>query len=87
MSVICSDSRAAKTLLEHPNIDVNAADEAGRTALQHAANEGRVELLELLLGREDIVPDVVDKNGVTPMMMAKAHGKINIVKKLVKNQT
>ncbi len=87
MSVVCSDSKAAKTLLERPNIDVNATDEAGRTALHHAVNEGRVELLELLLGKEDIVMGTVDKDGVTPMMMAKANGMINIVKKLVGNRT
>ncbi len=31
--------------------------------------------------------DAVDMNGVMPMMMAKAKGKINIVKKLVGDRT
>ena len=43
--------------------------------------------MELLLGREDIVTDAADKNGVTSMMMGKANGKTNIVKKQDGNRT
>jgi hypothetical protein len=58
----CSD--ILQQLLAYPNIDVNAQDADGRTAL-HMANCR--ETVSLLLSHPDIDPCVADKCGQTPL--------------------
>lgn len=41
----------AKELLNNKNIDVNAKDAAGKTAMQLAAHSGSIEIVELLINR------------------------------------
>jgi ankyrin repeat protein len=45
--------------------DVNKTDERGKTPLMHAAEAGSLMALERLLAVDGIIPDAVDKNGLT----------------------
>ena len=52
---------------EDPQIDVNAQDENGRTALHYyAAMYEKEEVVKVLLAHKDIKPALKDKQGDTP---------------------
>ena len=52
-------------LLKQPGIDVNAADNTGRTILHNAASMDCKEVLELLLNQPGIDAKAADKDGWT----------------------
>ena len=69
------DSKAIKS-------DVNAKDKNGDTALILAANNGKVEVVEKLLGKGADV-NLADKNGNTALIWAANNGKVEVVEKLL----
>merc|ERR1719203_1847693 len=55
--------KAIKLLLEHPDVDVNARNKDGLTAIMWAAKKYRIESLELLLDHPEIDLDIRTNNG------------------------
>lgn len=64
------------------DVDLNARDEMGSTALWWAATKGPVKLVELLLEKGANV-DAKDNYGETPLMKACINSKIDIAKLLI----
>lgn len=60
-----------RILLSRPNVDVNATDELGRTALHSAFYFGRVQISILLLVELGAIHDVRDAHGQTPRQLAE----------------
>jgi ankyrin repeat protein len=66
-------SRVVQALMEHPNVDLNAKNDQGATALHLAAVKGNEDLARvLLLGGAN--PLIEDRSGRTPAMTALAAG-------------
>ena len=51
-------------------VDVNAIDDSGRTALHHAADEGFVQIVKLLVDVPGIALDIEDNEFLTPLQLA-----------------
>lgn len=51
-------------------VDVNAVDDSGRTALHHAADEGYVQIVNLLVDVPGISLDIEDNELLTPLQLA-----------------
>jgi hypothetical protein len=66
-------------LVERSDLDVNAVDSWGLTALHCAAQRGYFGPCEWLLSREYIDVSVVDKHGCTAMDRANISGHPRIV--------
>lgn len=49
LAVQCADTRTVRYVLNKEGIDVNGRDTAGSTALHHAAQLGRLEIIDLIL--------------------------------------
>lgn len=64
-------------LLEHPQIDVNVRDGDGNSALHLAAIAGNVECTIRLLNCEDIKPNRLNKERLSPMYIASKSNKKN----------
>ncbi|KNE73314.1 hypothetical protein AMAG_17483 [Allomyces macrogynus ATCC 38327] len=59
---------AARALIDHLSVDVNAQDEeSGWTPLHRALYHGNVGIAMLLLGRDDIDPSIPDREGLAPL--------------------
>ena len=54
------------------------------TALHYAAKAGYVDVLRILLESEQIIVDVTDDGGWTPLIWAVEHDQIDSVKLLLK---
>ncbi|KAH6911351.1 hypothetical protein BKA70DRAFT_1460702, partial [Coprinopsis sp. MPI-PUGE-AT-0042] len=67
-------------LLAHPQINVNAADSYGRTALMVASSE---EKAILLLAHPKLKPNLVDPDGYTALMYASRFGRLEVVRVLL----
>ena len=65
--------------------DVNAADVIGRTALVHAANEGRVEVVRALLEHPDVAVNAAANDGRTSLVMAQNICRIEVVQALLEH--
>ena len=63
--------------------DINEGDSLGCTPLAWAARNGHDELVEMLLGREEVNPDKADKCGQTPLSFAAQQGQEGAVKMLL----
>jgi len=63
--------------------DLNEGDYWGFTALVSAAWMGHEEVVEILLGREEVSPDKPDNNGWTPLSHAARKGNEGVVKILL----
>ncbi|KAB5558216.1 hypothetical protein GE09DRAFT_1173204 [Coniochaeta sp. 2T2.1] len=59
-----------KTLLESPQVDVEAKDGSGRTPLSRAVTDGRYAILRLLLDSGRVDRNSRDTFGYTPLMLA-----------------
>ena len=71
-------------LLEQENIDVNAMDKGGWTALHRATLKGRIEIVRMLLSHPKIDVSAVDKNsGNTAFHQAVDGGDAEIVQLLL----
>jgi ankyrin repeat protein len=70
----------AEPLLARRDLDVNAADDKGDTALHLAAGRGHTRIVELLLARPDIRINVRNQLGWSPLTKASFSGHIDIVR-------
>ena len=61
-------------LLSREDIDVNAPDHKGDTALLAAVKGGHEQIVEILLKRKDLNPNISDKRGVSPLLRATIKG-------------
>ena len=85
-SYIVRHTNVVRLLLEHPDIDVNAQDSDGDTALLRAALMGNADAAELLLEHPDIDPNARDAAfGATALMWACLHGRVEVVKLLLEH--
>lgn len=73
----------AELLLLRHELEVNAADELGNTALHIAAERGNVRIVELLLQRRDIGINLRNRLGWTPLAKAAFHGHADVVARLL----
>ena len=71
---ICDEEQMKRILEQSP--ELNARDNAGRTALHHACKAGNIGAFKALVDHDDTDIDPVTKSGVTPLMMAVESGKI-----------
>ena len=62
--------------------DVNCKDDTGKTPLMHAAENGRVEIVEILLENDAYIDDK-DNTGKTALMYAAENGHVKIVEMLI----
>ena len=79
----CGDTATIQTYLNSGG-PVDLTDEDGRTLLHHAAGEGQIKVVELLLKRGCCI-DPVDNIGWTPSICATACGHVQTVQ-LLKQQ-
>lgn len=63
--------------------DINFQDNRGRTALMYAAEQGRFEIVKILLNKNAAI-DARDKEGKTALMIAVQRGHFNVADLLVK---
>ena len=75
-SIMLSLELAQAALMAKAN--PNLRDEAGQTALMHAAIRGHLKLVQLLVAN-GVNLHIADENGMTALAYAKAEGKANIV--------
>ncbi|KAK6503298.1 hypothetical protein TWF481_008325 [Arthrobotrys musiformis] len=64
--------QVARILLEK-GANINAIDKNGRTLLSHAAENGHVAIMKLLLRYKDVDPDSKDNSGRSPLSYAAAN--------------
>ena len=70
-------------LLGHENIDVNAKNKYGNTALILTSYKGRTRIVELLLEHEDIDVNAENMGGGTALMGASMNGRFGIANLLL----
>ena len=58
-------------LSDDPNLDLNARDAGGNTALHHAVRRGQVEIVAELLKQASIKVNITNKNGRSPAQLAR----------------
>ena len=58
-------------LRDDPNLDLNARDSGGNTALHYAVRRGQVEVVEALLKQASIKVNITNKKGRTPAQLAR----------------
>jgi len=70
-------------LVKVEGCDVNKQDCKGNTSLTWAARRGHEGVVKILLGRDDINPDIPDNSGRTPLRCAAIGGHEGVVKILL----
>ncbi len=75
--------RVFDALLELKNVDVNAKDLKGFSALHMAAKLGKSSMLQKLLKRRDIDVNIRDKQGNTALHLAVEYGHVECVNVLL----
>ena len=73
---------ALQILREDPKLDINAIDGDGLTALHHAVLNRYTHIVRALLARDGIDTDIKDKNGKTPLQVARELGFDELVQLL-----
>ncbi|XP_022106573.1 ankyrin repeat, SAM and basic leucine zipper domain-containing protein 1-like [Acanthaster planci] len=73
----------AKILLDKQQLDVNAKDSEGMTALAHACMMGDTTMLKLLAEEADVDPNIADREGDTPLLHACRAGQDDLVATLL----
>ncbi|KAJ5855263.1 hypothetical protein N7455_009211 [Penicillium solitum] len=70
----------AEILLEHPNINVNAVDDQGRTSFWWGAAGGHLVVVHLLANQRGVKKRLKDSNGQTAYAIAKErkHGHVKV---------
>jgi ankyrin repeat protein len=76
------DKTALRSLLQQNNVDVNAAQADGATAIQWAAYRDDLEMTDLLIGAGANVK-VANRDGVTPLWLAAENGAPRMIEKLL----
>jgi len=71
------------SLIEMKCYDINRTDQVGATPLTWAAHNGHEGVVELLLGRRDVIPDMPDNKGRTPFSYAVERGYGGVAKLLL----
>ena len=71
------------SLVEAENCDINQKDSVGNTPLVWDALNGHGGVVEILLGRDDVIPDNSNTWRETPLFMAAANGHEGVVKILL----
>ena len=67
------------------NIELNATDGNGRTALHLACQNGSIEIAKLLIGNQNIDFNAVDHRGKTALHLACENARLEIAKLLIEN--
>jgi ankyrin repeat protein len=75
---------AARIILAHPLVKVNAKDINSEVPLLMAAKYGLTYIVELLLQRGDVDPNIKDKIGFTPLHQACENNHVETIKLLLK---
>jgi serine/threonine-protein phosphatase 6 regulatory ankyrin repeat subunit B len=73
-------------LLRQSNIDVNAQDNNGNTALIIAAGAGRIKVVNRLIECKKVKVDIVNNKGNNAIMMAVQNDRKNVVRELLKQE-
>ena len=68
------------------DIDLNARNREGRTALTCACLSGHMEVIQVLLEDPEIEPSSTDIQGWTPFMSAIARGQYQVVKMMLESE-
>ena len=68
-----------EVIKDDPNLDINAQDKDGMTALHYAVLQGFEELIAKLLDHPDIKPFLSDKQGRTALRIARERGLDKII--------
>ena len=76
-------SEVSSLLRDHPEIDVNWADDDQYSALHSALLKGHVEVVKLLLAHPDIKVNLKNQSGRTPFLLACSFGKVTVVQLLL----
>ncbi len=77
---------ANRILDEDPNIDVNAQNAIGFSALHYAAKDNHSDFLNRLLSHRDINVNLKDERGKTPLHYAVSNGYVSIVGKFLEHK-
>ncbi|OQS05671.1 ankyrin-1-like [Thraustotheca clavata] len=72
-------------LSKHKNVDINAVDDDGRSALGVAAFQGNAEVAAFLLDLKNVEIDQQDRFGATPLMLAASEGNKDVVDLLIES--
>ena len=78
-----SDNEEMIQLLLQSQAEVNAQDLDGRTTLSTATEVGNHVMVRLLLEDPRISIDLADKNGITPLHLAAAFKRVDIIEMLI----
>ncbi|XP_053372667.1 uncharacterized protein LOC123561014 [Mercenaria mercenaria] len=70
-------------LLQHPDIDMNVKIRGGEMPTHHAAKEGCLSIIEMLIKRGALF-DEQDEKGDTPLLLAAKSGHVDIVQELIR---
>lgn len=76
------DKEVVLELIDSPYVDINSQNNGAGPVLGHAAYEGHIEIIEILL-KHGAEINLRDENGFTPLMNAVIGQKANSVKLLL----
>jgi len=82
-AAMTGDVATVRMLLSNENVDVNAADDSGATALSLAVAHGRADVVASLLARDDIDVNAKDVTGSTPLARAAGQADERVVAMLL----
>lgn len=72
-----------RLLITYPTLQVNQVNKEGNTALHIAANKKSSIMAELLLNSSGINPNIYNKSGLTPLMIAIEKNHLDFIKQLI----
>ncbi len=72
-----------KLLCTHPQIDINAPNNSGETALHGAASQGQIEVIEILCMQPKVNINATTNNNETPLHYTIFHGQPDAAKLLL----
>ena len=77
--------RTIKYLCVHVlwDLDVNAKDNTGRTALMYAAEAGQTEVIKALITDDRVEVNKCDEDGTTALLYAARTGQAEVIKALI----
>ncbi len=81
-AAMSGNTNALRTLLARKNVDVNAPQADGATAIQWAAYRNDLEMADMLIAAGANVK-LANRDGVTPMWLAAQNGNAAILEKLL----